>query len=443
MSTRPSWIFYGTNLQNVQFVKNKLEKELNLDVKCWVGGLPDFRANVNQVYPGVQYYSQDEFNDLLDPSVKIDPDYFGLYDHQFYYELNSIFRRFQFNYNYEITFDEQNHCMLVAATIMHRLKAERISTLIFFEFPHSLGSYIAYRIAQFLKLKIIIRTLAPFEERVFYTSDISRGIENNVASLTESDNKLLEAIALKTSGTYEQASPSYTKAQNKRLFIVSKLRNPDVVWKQRSWKQALAAVKNNTIPKGKFIYVGLHYQPELTSFPLGGFYNNQHAMVMLLSAVIPDDWKVVVKEHPTTFAYVKKNMTLFRSSEFYRSLRKIDKVQVVDHTVDSFNLVDASTCVATLTGTLGFEAVLRGKPCLVFGDAPFLGCEGVFKVTTQPDAVKAFAALEQKNFKVDTEQVMEYARMAVASTLHSKTNMDSDRFDEAGHLEHIKRLINA
>ena len=74
---------------------------------------------------------------------------------------------------------------------------------------------------------------------------------------------------------------------------------------------------------------------------------------------------------------------------------------------------------------MGFEAVLRGKPCFVFGDAPYLGCEGVSKVSTLEDATKAFQELQSIDFKIDKEKVMEYVKMAIGSTLHCKTNTDS------------------
>src|SRR5690606_37441144 len=164
---------------------------------------------------------------------------------------------------------------------------------------------------------------------------------------------------------------------------------------QQKWKRTLKSmIGESYVPtSGKFVYVGLHYQPELTSFPLGGFFNNQYLMLLMLSSVIPSDWKILVKEHPSIFRYVKKNVTIFRSREYYTSLKRIPKVELMGHRSDPFKLIDSAACVATLTGTMGFEAVLRGKPCLVFGDAAYVGCEGVFRINSFQDLEDAFKAL--------------------------------------------------
>src|SRR5690606_37726515 len=103
--------------------------------------------------------------------------------------------------------------------------------------------------------------------------------------------------------------------------------------------------------------------------------------------------------------------------EYYTSLKRIPKVELMGHRSDPFKLIDSAACVATLTGTMGFEAVLRGKPCLVFGDAAYVGCEGVFRINSFQDLEDAFKALFKDHFVVDRNKVITYVQRALSNTV--------------------------
>lgn len=133
-----------------------------------------------------------------------------------------------------------------------------------------------------------------------------------------------------------------------------------------------------------YILVPLHFQPERTTNPMGGFYSNQLRMVDLLASCLPDGWEIYVKEVPSIFwPHITKQS--FRSREYYDHLVHTTGVRVIDYNVDPFLLIDKSEIVATVTGTAAWEAVLRGKPALAFGYAWYLGCEGIFFVQNEKD----------------------------------------------------------
>lgn len=440
---KPCWIFYGTNNQNLEFVEGHVVPALSLDVKYWIGGLPDLGQEVRKKFPKTIYLSQDESNAWIDSPIGKSDSFPDLITPDFLLALQNIFIRFKFAYNYTIPFDEQNHMVNVARTIFNKLQEEKIELVIFFEYPHSIGSYVTYLLCQHLRIKFVIRTLSPFEDRVFYTSRIQDGIPSYYSDLDEDARKAFDQILLKASKSYAETQPSYTKSQTRRLFLVSKARKFSSFAKQQVWRRAFRKLVNKSInlSSTKFIYVGLHYQPELTSFPLGGLYNNQHLMILMLSAVIPDDWKIIVKEHPTTYKYVKKNMTLYRSEQYYKFLKNIPKVDFVDYTFDSYELIDKSIVSATLTGTTGYESVLRGKPCIVFGDAPYLGCEGVYRVTDFQSLKEIWNKIKANNFRLDKEKVVSYTQHAMANTLLSRTNIDFDKFDSGKQLDYLLKSL--
>ena len=51
-----------------------------------------------------------------------------------------------------------------------------------------------------------------------------------------------------------------------------------------------------------FVYVPLHLQPERSTNPLGGVFDEQYLMVGMISSELPSGWRIYVKEHPSQFA---------------------------------------------------------------------------------------------------------------------------------------------
>lgn len=125
-----------------------------------------------------------------------------------------------------------------------------------------------------------------------------------------------------------------------------------------------------------FIYVALHFQPERTSSPLGGVYVDQLLMIRLLSRLAPPGWQLYVREAPGQF-FDHLNKQPARDRAFYDAILALPNARLASMEMDSFALIDHSRAVATLTGTVGWEAVLRDKPVLAFGFPWYLACEGV------------------------------------------------------------------
>lgn len=134
-------------------------------------------------------------------------------------------------------------------------------------------------------------------------------------------------------------------------------------------------------PPQPFIYYPLSFQPETTSNPQGGIFAQQVLSTNLLANSLPPGWKLIVREHPAQFNpdYVGQ---VCRNKEFYRLIAAIPNVILAPLDLDPFWLIDRSSAIATLVGTTGWEAVVRGKPVLVFGDTWYDRCPGVFRVRT-------------------------------------------------------------
>ena len=131
-----------------------------------------------------------------------------------------------------------------------------------------------------------------------------------------------------------------------------------------------------------YVYVALHFQPERTTSSLGGVFGDQYLVVDMLARCLPEGWKVYVKEHPSQF-YPPFAGERSRHADLYADLLALPNVELVSLSTSTFQLIDHAMAVATVTGTVGWEAVIRGKPTLAFGSPWYRYCEGVFFTPTE------------------------------------------------------------
>lgn len=144
----------------------------------------------------------------------------------------------------------------------------------------------------------------------------------------------------------------------------------------------------------KYIYLSLSGQPERTSNPQGDEFSYQILMANILANAIPDDWVLYIKEHPNQF-HPKMYVNLYRNAEYYSLLAQHPKIKLIPTNADPFEMLDNSMAVATISGTTGLEAIIRGKHVLIFGHPWYVEAPGVMRVKCFEDAQRAIVKLKE------------------------------------------------
>lgn len=121
-----------------------------------------------------------------------------------------------------------------------------------------------------------------------------------------------------------------------------------------------------------FVYFPLHYEPEANADVYGGAYAFQPDALAALSAALPDGWRILVKENPAQ-GFVR------RGEAFHRLIEALPNVWWVADDTPSAMLVEQAALVASLCGTVGYESLLSGKPCLYFGHPWYAGLPGAIR----------------------------------------------------------------
>ena len=110
----------------------------------------------------------------------------------------------------------------------------------------------------------------------------------------------------------------------------------------------------------------------MSTSALGGKYRDQALLIEDLARDLPERWKILVKENPRQGAYARGPM-------FFHRLSRIPGVEFVPSNTNTHALSKNAQFVASVSGTVGWEAIRQGTPAMVFGAAWYGSFEGVVR----------------------------------------------------------------
>jgi hypothetical protein len=180
-----------------------------------------------------------------------------------------------------------------------------------------------------------------------------------------------------------------------------------------------------------FMLFPVHFQPEASTMVQSPFFENQVAVIENIARSLPHN----------VWLYVKDHYAVLGSKElrFYRRIKKLPNVKLINPYVDSHALIQRAKVVITITGTPGWEAILYQRPALVFGNVFYDTFPWVVKVTDFTKLPGVINELLNSNSGSYTESER---NLYVASYLDSLYDGEFDvgRLPVTNHPENIKNL---
>jgi hypothetical protein len=196
---------------------------------------------------------------------------------------------------------------------------------------------------------------------------------------------------------------------------------------------------SSRIPNNPYVVLFLHFQPEATTLPLGGTFVQQWLAIRALSDGIPEGISLVVKEHPAMFWFSLQES--FRNPDFYRAIRSLGNATLVDLESDPFDLIDNSVAVATITGTVGVQALCRKRPVMIFGNAAYRDCPGVFNVRNAHDVRLAMEQLLSHHCAPDNSKLEKYFHWIESVSLGGDKHGVGDMCSPGDEFRSAKRKV--
>lgn len=318
--------------------------------------------------------------------------------------------------------------------IFHALKPE---VIIFQGTPHEGFDFVVYSLAQFFNIITLIPERTIFKDRFFILKNIHAFPEfpSDFNSDQEIDTELLDKYHISQTNMIKSEQINIIRLIKSILSAILHIprltrRNFDSVFAlcekaPMYWQQKLYMIlearkasrlkrwysKKSCKPdlKPPYVYFPLNVQPERSTIPMGKDYWDHCYVLNILLDTLPEGWKIYIKEHPRQFSRAILKFSLARDRDFYEKLSKDKRVVFMDLEIDSKTLIKSSKCIATISGTAGWEAITQGTPCLIFGSPWYKECPEVVKAKNANSCRHFFKKLEQGELSVNLNNVKNYA----------------------------------
>lgn len=147
----------------------------------------------------------------------------------------------------------------------------------------------------------------------------------------------------------------------------------------------------------------LQRQPEATIDLYAGYFANQLEVVKNISRICPVTHEIFIKLHPN-------GMGEFSFFDLYR-LSKLPRVKIIKYTEDSMSLIRKSKCIITISGTIGIEASIIGKPVLLMSDVYYKRLNGVTRIIGYDmlrDKILEVISENEQIIDVESDKELEY-----------------------------------
>lgn len=330
--------------------------------------------------------------------------------------------------------------------------------------PHWVFDFLVFELAKQRGLKTLMFSETRVSDRLLWMNDFREGSRTLHAAQARNEGKNfslndlsqdLQAYYTPRVATSYNASPVYIEFQkNKYSWRYRWLKNPKILNSikdgsffprakglvKRLWqndrrkifmtpwlalkhavvatpKKEYSALTQKPNWSKKFVYLALQVQPERTTSPLGDIFSDQILMTEIVSAALPPGWVIYVKEHPIQWLRFGVDYTSNRYKGYYKKLSSIPRVQLVPVDTSTYKLNDTSQAVVTVTGSPGWEALLRSKPCIVFGYPWYKDCPGVFRATSVASCKEIFAKIIN-GYTFAQQTIINYLKSFDETTIH-------------------------
>lgn len=156
--------------------------------------------------------------------------------------------------------------------------------------------------------------------------------------------------------------------------------------------------------KEDFAFFPLHLEPEVALHLYGYWYINQIEAVRQIARSLPVNYKLYVKDHP--------RMVGFRKRSYYKELKKIPNVKLVNPKINSLQFLAKSKLAIVITGSAGWEAIQLKVPVITFGDV-FFNKLSMVKRCDSYERLPNIVAEQLNNFNYNEEEIINYIGLAL------------------------------
>ena len=332
--------------------------------------------------------------------------------------MDSLQRRtegFKYNTTHINGFHDSQHYYHIAIDVLARLLSKnKINLVLFFDIPHLFNGMLLYQIAQSRGIRTLVLAQSIFHNSFFSLRHIDdcgllpvvplakhQSLDSNEIDPNDTPDLYYMNNIYQERGELGRLTKrgvlqflTYLLSNNplkllrpiymiRQLILMHRISSEFPSWRdpfatffhprQFQYLETLLDFEDNEIDMDKkFVYFPLQFQPEMTTVSLGGKFSDQILAIERLAELLPNDYLIYVKENP-------RQTSMMRGAMFFNRLKRIPNLRILPSYASTFALTENAEFIATVTGTVGWEAICRGKIALIFGRPWYRSLPGVIE----------------------------------------------------------------
>ncbi|MDR0581235.1 MAG: hypothetical protein LBG04_03950 [Holosporaceae bacterium] len=316
----------------------------------------------------------------------------------------------------------------------NKILKKSIELILFPSVPHEGVDYVFYALARVLNIKTIMTYEHDIElNALFLFDDISELGNYKGREKIRASQNLEPSLFLKVRDEVRssKAAKAHKASMDARLEIL--LNKDHIFYKSNRMKyeKFLKILKNvciNKIPHNlKYIYFPLHFQPEQATFIADNIWDDQAVLIEFLASKLPEDIYIVVKDQ-----WLQSFCN--RDWIFYQRLIELKRVIFINPEILSGKVLHNALAAATITGSIGWEALASGKPVIYSGYTPYKNMPGAFELNDNFDINKIL------NCRVNYDLLKGEFNKLLSTSYEGRINPSFSKID---HKKNINNLISA
>lgn len=157
----------------------------------------------------------------------------------------------------------------------------------------------------------------------------------------------------------------------------------------------------------RYVLFLLHKQPEATTFVKSPFFMDQRYLLEIIAKSLPIGYSLYVKPHHNDFGNLP--------ASYYRNLVCRPNIRMLKVGTNSQDLVRNCSAVLTISGTVGWEGIILGKPVITFGRVFYNHFD---QVTHVRDVAELPRLLKEavSDYRPDPELMLKYVSAHIQGT---------------------------
>jgi len=492
----PNVFYRATGLPDWVQIASRLQSRLDWTPVYWLG-LEETRADVERTFPDVEYQIVYDGDRAEFPSDGVNPDYEPL-DAEIIetfanYRPHALRMLDRMDPGHTFSYDERmRHYHKQLRYWRHTIDDHDVDLAVFVGWPHVISDFVSYAVCtERDDVDVLVSNgRANVPELCFLHESMlephrhlaelySNRDELDPADLSETSKQYVDS--LRTDDQTHSVLPSSGGPETiigipdlPKVFNVAKWQTyyenlSETAWRnvkvrnkpiedseisgarleyhkkreERHKRKLKAAYNEHAVepdPAEDFVFLPLHFEIEPATVPRGGAFSDQFLVVDALSKTMPDGWTLYVKEHPSQ--HVRYKISRSRHVYEYKDIVSLENTKLVETSTPSHDLIDNSEATATVTGTAGWEAVVRGTPAIVFGNAWYRLCDGVHYVETAGELQAVFDAI-QDGERPEEDAVLQFVRAMEIAGYRGYNNSNQRADVTLSSTENVSNTVTA